>query len=57
MIIDEQLLPCKTRFIQYIPLKPDKFGIKYWLISDVDSKYICNGFPYLGKHSEMLSNE
>lgn len=31
-----------------MPNKPDKFGIKFWLASDVNSKYI-NGFPYLGK--------
>lgn len=32
-----------------MPNKPDKFGIKFWLCSDVNSKYIVNGFPYLGK--------
>lgn len=49
--IDEQLFPTKARcrFTQYMPNKPDKFGIKFWLASDVRSKYIINGFPYLGK--------
>ena len=49
--IDEQLFPTKARcrFTQYMPNKPDKFGIKFWLASDVSSKYIINGFPYLGK--------
>ncbi|CAK9803942.1 PiggyBac transposable element-derived protein 4 [Anthophora quadrimaculata] len=49
--IDEQLFPTKARcrFTQYMPNKPDKFGIKFWLASDVHSKYIINGFPYLGK--------
>ena len=32
-----------------MPNKPDKFGIKFWLISDVSTKYIINGFPNLGK--------
>jgi len=32
-----------------MPNKPDKFGIKFWLASDVSTKYIINGFPYLGK--------
>jgi uncharacterized ubiquitin-like protein YukD len=32
-----------------MPNKPDKFGIKFWLASDVKSKYLINGFPYLGK--------
>ena len=29
--------------------KPDKFGLKFWLIVDVNSKYLYNGFPYVGK--------
>lgn len=51
LTVDEQLFPTKTRcrFTQYMPNKPDKFGIKFWLASDVNSKYIINGFPYLGK--------
>ena len=36
LTIDEQLFPCKTRcpFIQHMPNKPDKFGIKFgfWLM-------------------------
>ncbi|XP_035221876.1 uncharacterized protein LOC118194783 [Stegodyphus dumicola] len=49
--IDEQLFLSKARcrFTQYMPSKPDKFGIKFCLAADVDSKYVLNGFPYLGK--------
>ena len=49
--IDEQLFPCKTKcpFIQYMANKPDKFGIKFWLLADAQTKYLCNGKPYLGK--------
>ncbi len=32
-----------------MPNKPDKFGIKFWLATDVRSKYLISGFPYLGK--------
>ena len=48
---DEQLLPCKARcrFIQYMANKPDKFGLKFWLLVDTETKYLCNGYPYLGK--------
>ena len=48
--IDKQLFPTKARFsfTQYIASKPDKFGIKFWLAADT-SKYLINGFPYLGK--------
>ena len=51
LTIDEQLLPNKSRcpITQYIPTKPDKFGIKFWMLVDVESKYICNAFPYCGK--------
>ena len=48
---DEQLLPCKAmcRFIQYMPNKPEKFGIKFRMAVDVKTKYLYNSFPYLGK--------
>ena len=45
------LFLCKTwcLFIEYMQKKPDKFGIKFALLVDVCSKYLCNGKPYLGK--------
>ena len=51
LTIDEQLFLCKTRcpFIQYMANKPDQFGIKFWLLADAQSKYLCNGKPYLGR--------
>ena len=51
LTIDEQLFPCKTccPFTQYMPNKPDKFGMKSRLLADSKSKYLCNGKPYLGK--------
>ena len=50
--IYEKLFPTKSRFrfIQYMSNKPDKFGIKFWLAVDVESKYILNAIPYLGKN-------
>ena len=36
--------------------KPNKYGQKYWLAVDKDSKYIVNGFPYVGK-DELRSKE
>ena len=48
--IDEQLFSTKCRrFTQYMPNKPGKFGIKFWLAVDVESKYALNAVPYLGK--------
>ncbi|XP_068201199.1 piggyBac transposable element-derived protein 4-like [Palaemon carinicauda] len=57
--VDEQLFPTKCRcpFTQYIASKPDKFGIKFWLAADAKSKYLLNGFPYLGKDESRPSNQ
>ena len=51
LTVDEQLFPTKVRcrFIQFMKSKPDKFGIKFWLLVDVKSKFLVSGFPYLGK--------
>ena len=48
---DEQLFPGQDRcsFSQFTLSKPDKYGQKYWLVVDVDSKYVVSGFPYIGK--------
>jgi len=57
--INEQLLPTKAscRFTQYLPNKPDKFGIEFWLACDVETKYIANGFPYLGKDETRAKSQ
>ena len=57
MTIDEQLFPTKARcrFTQYMSNKPDKFGIKFWILAEVNTKYCYNIIPYLGK--DMTRNE
>ncbi|XP_038045139.1 piggyBac transposable element-derived protein 4-like [Patiria miniata] len=54
--VDEQLVAFRGRcpFRQYMPKKPAKYGIKFWLCVDVDmcSHYVLNIFPYLGKQAE-----
>ena len=49
--VDEQLFPTKvhSRFTQFMANKQDKFGIKFWIPVDLESKYILNAIPYLGK--------
>jgi hypothetical protein len=49
--IDEQLLGFRGKcpFRQYMSKKPDKYGLKLWLCVDVDTHYVFNGFPYLGR--------
>ena len=56
--IDEQLSLTKShcRYTQYIPNKPDKFCIKFWL-ADVESKYILNSIPNLGKDGSRPSTQ
>nr|XP_023668632.1 piggyBac transposable element-derived protein 1-like [Paramormyrops kingsleyae] len=55
MTIDKQVFPTKVRcpFTQYIASKPDaskcKFGIKFLMAMDWETKYICNVSPDLGK--------
>ncbi|XP_049294418.1 uncharacterized protein LOC125769653 [Anopheles funestus] len=57
--VDEQLFPSKTRcpFTQFMASKPDKYGQKYWMAVDVDSKYVINIFPYLGKNDQRHAEE
>ena len=57
--IYEKLFPTKSRcrFIQYMPNKSDKFGMKFWLAVDVEFKYILNAIPYLGKDESCPSTQ
>jgi len=54
LTVDEQLFPTKARcrFTQFMPNKPDKFGIKFWILAELNSKYCLNLKPYLGKDDE-----
>jgi hypothetical protein len=36
---------------------PDKFVIKFWMLVDNDTKYLCNSFPYLGKDELRSANK
>ena len=42
--LNEQLFPttARCRFTQYIASTSDKFGIKFWLTANVETKYIIN---------------
>ena len=58
LTIDEQLFPMKNRcpFIVFMPNKPDKFGIKFWVLAEVESKYVYNLLPYLGAFEKEQRN-
>lgn len=58
LTVDEQLFPTKSRcqFTQFMGNKPDKYGIKFWLLAEVESKYCCAVRPYLGKDDARPAN-
>ncbi|CAF3892955.1 unnamed protein product [Rotaria sp. Silwood1] len=33
--------------------KPDKYGLKFWLCVDVESYYVFNAFPYIGRQPDQ----
>ena len=49
--VDEQLFPYRgrTKFTQFIPSKPAKYGIKVWWACDAKTKYPIHGILYTGK--------
>ncbi|CAF1557825.1 unnamed protein product, partial [Rotaria sordida] len=51
LTIDEQLLSFRGKcpFRQFIPKKPDKYGLKFWLCVDAESYCVLNAFPYIGR--------
>ena len=58
LTVDKQLFLTKVRcqLTQFMPNKPNKFGIKFWLLVDAQSTHVVNGFPYLCKDDEKLGN-
>ena len=50
LTVDEQLFPMKNRCpcIVFMLNKPDKFGMNFWILAEVSSKYVCNILPCLG---------
>lgn len=55
LTVDEQLLPLKSRcgFITFMPNKPDKYGLKFWVLAEVDTKYVVRVTPYLGAQEKF----
>ena len=52
--IDEMLQKFRgrCRFRQYMPSKPGRYGIKYWILADAKNHYCYNAIPYLGKEGD-----
>ncbi|XP_070400472.1 piggyBac transposable element-derived protein 1-like isoform X2 [Nothobranchius furzeri] len=49
--VDRQLFPTKVHcpFTKLVTGKPNKVGIEFWMATDLETKYVCNAVPYLGK--------
>ncbi|CAF2806939.1 unnamed protein product [Rotaria sp. Silwood2] len=56
LTIDEQLVAFRGRccFVQYMPNKPAKYGLKFWLLCDVDSRYVLSIDLYTGKKDNII---
>ena len=55
--IDEQMADFRGRcsFRQYMPLKPSKYGLKFFLAVCSSSRYILAIKPYLGKNNNHVA--
>ncbi len=51
MSVDEELYPFRGRckYIQYMPSKPAKYGLKFWLHCDSETFFIHGIDMYCGK--------
>ena len=56
--IDESMIGTKARlsFLQYLPKKPTKWGVKVWVCADADTAYIYNFRVYTGKSDTNLEH-
>ena len=56
--VDEQLYPYRgrCRFIQYMPSKPAKYGLKFWILADAESYYVSNIEMYTGKDPQRTQD-
>ena len=41
-------------FVQYMPSKPAKYGLKFWVLSDVDIRYVLSIYLYTGKKDNNI---
>ena len=56
--IDESMIGFKGRlaFLQYMPKKPQKWGIKAWVLADAANGYVWNWKLYTGKEDNVPAN-
>lgn len=56
--IDESMIgtKCKIGFLQYLPKKPTKWGVKVWVLADAKSGYVHKFQIYTGKEESPNSS-
>ena len=59
LIVNEQLMPVKSccPFITFMPNKPEKYGIKFWVLVDDKTKYVANILFFLELKNEKKKEE
>ena len=52
--IDESMIgtKCRVPFLQYLPKKPTKWGIKVWVCADANTAYVQTLCVYTGKDND-----
>lgn len=55
LTVDEQMIGWRGRcpFMQFMPKKPDKYGMKLFWICDATTAYPLRAIPYLGKEGNV----
>ncbi|XP_068250698.1 piggyBac transposable element-derived protein 4-like [Palaemon carinicauda] len=57
--VDEQLVPFRGKypFRQYMPSKPDRYGIKIWAACDAENSYLWIAEVYTGRKDEFAKHQ
>ena len=58
MTADKQLVPFRGRcsFIQYMPNKSVKYGLKFWLLCDAETRYVLALDLYGGRKDDSAEH-
>ena len=49
------LLKSRSSFVTFMPNKPDKCDVKFWVLADVETRYVSNINVYLGTQEKKAA--
>ena len=51
MAVDESMVKHKgrSRFVQYMPAKPTRWGLKVWVLAESVTGYVVHAIPYFSR--------